>query len=102
MHVLRITLSYDAPYHVTAANCSCTAGKSGMCSHVVSLLKQLIHYVNMKMTAVPIDLSCTQMQQSWHKPRPTHIEAELVMNVAFCKAKQCYTDGKKNPVICTL
>ena len=60
MHVLHVILSCDAPYDVTTANCSCTAGKSGMCSHVVGLLKQLIHYVSMKMKTVPVDLSCTQ------------------------------------------
>ena len=54
----------------------------------------------MKFKSVPSDLSCTHMQQSWHKPRPTHIEAELVMNVTFCKAKHTQTDAKKNPVIC--
>ena len=46
MQVLCIILSCDAPYHVTTANCYCTAGKSGICSHVVGLLKQLINYVN--------------------------------------------------------
>jgi len=42
----------------------------------------------MKMTAVPDDLSFTQMQQSWHKPQPCQISAESVMNVTFYKAKQ--------------
>ena len=49
----------DSPYNVTTANCSYTTGKSGMCSHVVGLLKQLIHCVSMKITTVPVDLSCT-------------------------------------------
>ena len=74
MHVLHVILSCDAPYHAITANCSCTAVKSGMCSHVVGLLKQLIHYVSMKMKTVPVDL-CTQMQQSWHKPWPCQISA---------------------------
>ena len=101
MHVLHVILSCDAPYDVTTANCSCTAGKSGMCSHVVGLLKQLIHYVSMKMKTVPVDLSCTQMQQSWHKPRPCQISAEPIMNVTFCKAKQGQ-ELKKNPINCSL
>ena len=71
-----------------------------MYSYIIGVLKQIIHYVMMKFKSVPSDLSCTQMQQSWHKPRPTHIEAELVMNVTFCKANQSQTDAKKNPVIC--
>ena len=88
MHTLHIMLLCDTPYHGIVASCSCTASKSGVCSHVVGLLKQLIHYVSMKMTAVPDDLSFTQMQQSWHKPQPCQISAESVMNVTFYKAKQ--------------
>ena len=104
MHEVKVAIANEYPHHVTRAVCSCVAGKAGMCSHVIGLLKQIIHYVLMKLKSVPEDLSCTQMQQSWHKPRPTHIEAEPVMNVTFCKAKQCQTaaDVQKNPVICTL
>ena len=104
MHNVRVAISNECPYHVTKAVCSCVAGKAGMCSHVIGLLKQIIHYVMMKLKSVPADLSCTQMQQLWHKPRPTHIEAEPVMNVTFCKAKQTLdqTDINKYPVICSL
>ena len=102
MHQLKIALAKDSPHYVTKAYCSCIAGKSGMCSHVVGLLKQLIHYVMMKVKAVPVDLTCTQMQQTWHKPRPSQIEAELVMNVAFCKASQTQTTPKREPIVCML
>ena len=54
----------------------------------------------MKLKSVPADLTCTQMQQSWHKPCPTEIESVPVINVAFCKAKQC--EAKKDPIICSL
>ena len=100
MHQLKLAISCNAPYHVVKAYCSCVAGCSGMCSHVVGLLKQLIHYVMMKLKSVSADLTCTQMHQSWHKPRPTEIESVPVMNVAFCKAKQC--EAKKDPIICIL
>ena len=35
--------------------------------------------------AVSVDLTCTQMQQTWHKPRPSQIEAEPLMNIAFAE-----------------
>ena len=73
-----------------------------MCSHVVGLLKQVIHYALMKVKAVPEDLTCTQMQQTWHKPRPSQIEAEPVMNVSFRKACQRQSTPKRDPVVCTL
>lgn len=53
----------------------------------------IIHYIMMKLKFVPVDLACTQMQQSWHKPRPTEIQPVSVMNVSFCKAKQ--SEAKK-------
>ena len=77
-------------------------GSHGMCSHVVGLLKQLIHYIMMNVKAVPVDLTCTQMQQTWHKPRPSHIEAEPVMNIAFCRARQNQMNPKREPIIRTL
>ena len=73
MHELKVVISSHAPHHVAKASCSCIAGSAGMCSHIVGLLKQLIHYVLMKLHCVPVDLTCTQMQQSWNKPRPTEL-----------------------------
>jgi len=99
MHELKLALSSRPPYQVAKAFCSCVAGSSGTCSHIVGLLKQLIHYVLMKLKLTPLDLSCTQMQQSWHKPRPTQIEAKPIMDVSFCKAKQHQAVAKKDPVV---
>ena len=64
MHLVNVALAREAPHYVTRVLCSCTAGKSGMCSHVVGLLMQVIHYALMKVKAVPVDLTCTQMQQA--------------------------------------
>ncbi len=102
MHYLKVALASDSPHYVTKAFCSCIAGMSGKCSHIVGLLKQLIHYIMMKVKAVPVELTCTQMQQTWHKPRPSQIEAEPVMNVAFCKASQTQRNPKRELILCTL
>ena len=93
MHQLKLPTSCNAPYRVVKAYFSCVAGCSGMCTHIVSLLKQLIHYVMKKLQPVPADLTCSQMQQSWNKPRPTEIQAAPVMNVFFSKAIQ--SEAKK-------
>ena len=102
MHEVKVAIANEYPNHATRAACSCVAGKAGMCWHVIGLLKQVIYYVMMKHKCIPGNLSCTQIQQSWHKPRLIHIEAEPVMNVTLSKAKQCQTKAKKNPVICSL
>ena len=79
MHELKVVISSMPPYQVTKAFCSCAAGSSG----IVGLLKQLIHYVMMKLKSVPADLTCTQMQQVWHKPRPSKIESEPIVNIVL-------------------
>ena len=71
MHEIRVAIANEYPNHVTKATCSCVAEKTGMCSHVIGVPKQIIHYVMMKLKSVSSDLSCTQMQQSWHKPHPS-------------------------------
>ena len=100
MHQLKLAISSNAPYHVVKAYCSCVAGCSGMYSHVFGLLKQLIHYVMIKLQSVPADLACTQMKQSWHKPQPAEINAAPVMNIPFSKAKQ--SDVKREPALFSL
>ena len=94
MHEVKVAISSEYPHNVTRAVCSCIAGKGGICSHIIELLKQIIHYVMMKLQYVPNDMTCTQIQRSWHKPHSSHIEAEPVMNVAFCKAKQHQEETK--------
>ena len=56
----------------------------------------------MKVKTVSDDLTCTQMQQTWHKPRPSQIETEPVMNVSFCRASQTQSTPKRDPVVCML
>ena len=102
MHYVNIALACEPSHLVTRALCSCIAGKSRMCSHVVGVLKQLIHYALMKVKTVSDDITCTQMQQTWHKPRPSQIETEPVMNVSFCKASQTQSTPKRDPVVCML
>ena len=58
---IKVAIANEYPNHVTGTVCSCVAGKAGMCSHVIGLLKQIIHYVMMKHQSVPGDLLCTQM-----------------------------------------
>ena len=58
MHELKLVISSITPYHVTRVFCLCVAGSSGMFSHTVGLLKQLIYYVMMKLKSVPADLTC--------------------------------------------
>ena len=62
MHQLSLAISCNVPYHVVKTYCSCIAGCSGMCNHIVGLLKQLINYVMMNLKFVPVNLAYIQMQ----------------------------------------
>jgi len=50
----------------------------------------------MKLNYVPVDLTCTQMQQSWHKPRPIKKKSAPVMSITYCKVKQSASQAKKD------
>ena len=56
--------SADAVY----AKCNCKAGQGGCCKHVGALLYTLLDYINMGVTQIPRDLTCTQVGQKWHVP----------------------------------
>ena len=58
---MKLTISSSTPYHVVKAYCSCVAGCSGMCSHIVGLLKQLTHNVVIKLQSVPADITSAQI-----------------------------------------
>ena len=40
-------------------NCSCTAGKSGYCNHVMALLLELAEYSLSQFKSVPKEIACT-------------------------------------------
>ena len=53
---------------VSCASCTCAAGKGGCCKHVAALLFQILDYIQLELTEVPDDLTCTQLLQQWHVP----------------------------------
>ena len=57
---------------VTHGNCICRAGKGGCCKHGVAVLFQVIDYIQLELTEVPDDLTCTQILQQWHVPKTSY------------------------------
>ena len=53
---------------ICCASCTCTAGKNGCWKHVAALLFQILDYIQVELTEVPDDLTCTQLLQQWHVP----------------------------------
>ena len=74
---------------------------SGHCSGIVGLVQALMHYRQWRMKEIPIEMSCTELQQRWGKPRGNKIKPGSVMSLVCAKAKP---DGKMSskPVTATL
>ena len=84
------------------ASCSCPAGQGGCCKHVAALLFQLLDYIQLELTEVPDDLTCTQLLQQWHVPPNDKLETALLFDqVKFSKAtrkkEKVYQPQYKNP-----
>ena len=45
---------------VTHASCCCKAGKGGCCKHVAALLFQILDFIQLELTEIPDDLTCTR------------------------------------------
>nr|XP_047142939.1 uncharacterized protein LOC124817168 [Hydra vulgaris] len=53
---------------VIYACCSCPAGMSGYCNHVMALLLELADYSTKFLKKVPTEISCTSKQRQWGVP----------------------------------
>ena len=72
---------------VVDGHCLCKAGKGGCCKHVAALLFQVIDYIELELSEVPDDLTCTQLLQQWHVPRTDELdEPVLYEDITFEKA----------------
>ena len=53
---------------VSSADCSCPAGKSGYCNHVMALLLELADYSLGGLKKVPEEKTCTSVARQWRTP----------------------------------
>ena len=61
---------------VAYAKCSCPAG--GCCKHVAATLYQLLDYIELDLSDIPDDKTCTQELQKWHVPRKNTTQAAML------------------------
>ena len=50
---------------------------------MVGLVQALMHYQQWGMKEVPADMSCTQLQQLWGRPRGAKLKAECVLSLVL-------------------
>ena len=88
---------------VSCASCTCTAGKGGCCKHVAALLFQILDYIQLELTEVPDDLTCTQLLQQWHVPNTSEklnaavLCDEVKMSKPTSKTEKHYIANYNNP-----
>ena len=63
---------------VTYAKCYCPAGAGGCCKHVAATLYQLLDYIELGLSDIPDDTTCTQELQKWHVPRKNTTQTALL------------------------
>ena len=74
-----------ATAHVIDATCSCPAGLSGYCNHVMALLFELADYSLNQLREVPEEISCTSKLRQWGIPVKSSKSKEPVMNLTIHK-----------------
>ena len=67
--------------------CSCVAGASGYCHHLIGLLFYMAHCKMFGLVSLPDDLTCTSMTQRWSIPRERHIQSKEIQSVLVKKPK---------------
>ena len=58
--------------------CSCPAGKSGYCNHVMALLLELADYSLSQFKSVPEEIACTSRLRQWGVPGETMQKAPVM------------------------
>ncbi|KAG1658844.1 hypothetical protein GQR58_022766 [Nymphon striatum] len=72
---------------VANGKCSCVAGASGFCHHLIGLLFYMAHCKMYGLTTIPDDLTCTSMPQHWSVPREAQIPTRKIQTVLVKKLR---------------
>ena len=79
------------------AKCSCPAGESGYCNHIVALLFEIANYSLHQLILVPEEKACTSMAPRWGVPSANSSAEQRIMDTAIRK-----NPNSKKGVTCTL
>ena len=85
---------------VAYAKCNCPAGAGGCCKHVAATLYQLLDYIELDLSDIPDDKTCTQELQKWHVPRKNTTQAAMLFEDLIFPQDSYDKDkkGRKRPV----
>ena len=60
------------------------------------------HWSATQIKEIPADVTCTDLPQTWHKPRGSSIQPDPIMSCTVAKADTDCSDRKKDPLTCIL
>ncbi|CAB4033694.1 ATP-dependent DNA helicase PIF1 [Paramuricea clavata] len=86
----KANIQYQKSGEVEYAKCTCKAGQGGCCKHVAALLYTLLDFINLSLSMIPENLTCTQVAQKWSIPsgcRKTLNKAVKFDELLFRKAQ---------------
>ncbi|XP_041350483.1 uncharacterized protein LOC121369450 [Gigantopelta aegis] len=98
-HKLHIQVCLETK-QLSEANCSCKAGLSGHCSHIIGLLKTLQGFKLHNLTSVPEQQSCTSIPRQGGHPRGMKIKPIPMSHVVV--ERPTAEVIKRKPVLCQL
>ena len=70
---------------VSRADCSCPAGKSGYCNHVMVLLLELADYSLRELKKIPEEKACANVARQWGIPGNKDLPKAPVMSTTIKK-----------------
>ena len=86
--------------NVDYAKCQCPAGAGGRCKHVAATLFQLLHFIELGLSDIPDEKTCTEEIQKWHIPRKDKAQEALLFEDLTFPQDTYEKDkkGRKQPV----
>ncbi len=78
----------------------CPAGVAGRCKHVAATLFQLLDYIELGLSDIPDEKTCTEEIQKWHIPRKDKAQEALLFEDLTFPQDTYDKDkkGRKRPV----
>ncbi|XP_064482469.1 uncharacterized protein LOC135395153 [Ornithodoros turicata] len=77
-YIVNLTLTIDS--RLSQASCTCTAGASGHCNHLMAVLRQILLLQSLGYKEPPEELAPTELPQQWRRPRKA-MAPENIMDV---------------------
>ena len=81
-HSQNITLQYETG-DIISAYCSCKAGKSSYCNHIMALLPDLAEYSLYELTEVPSEVAGTRKARKWGIPDEKDFPKEPILSTTI-------------------